>query len=70
MARGRSCASLAPHRALALHRGEQAIEGGDVQSSEALFNKAADFWQEAIRLAPTNYIEAQNWLKVNNRFQD
>ena len=52
------------------YRGEQAIEAGDVQSSEALFNKAADFWQEAIRLAPTNYIEAQNWLKVNNRFQD
>jgi tetratricopeptide (TPR) repeat protein len=52
------------------YRGEQAIEAGDVQASEALFTKAADFWQEAIRLAPTNYIEAQNWLKVNNRFQD
>ena len=52
------------------YRGEQAIELGDVQASEALFDKASDFWQEAIRLAPTNYIEAQNWLKVNNRFQD
>ncbi len=46
------------------YRGEQAIEAGDTQSSEILFEKAADYWREAIRLAPTNYIEAQNWLKT------
>jgi tetratricopeptide (TPR) repeat protein len=46
------------------YRGEQAIEAGDAQASEILFEKAADYWKEAIRLAPTNYIEAQNWLKT------
>ena len=49
------------------YRAEQAIEGGDTQSSELLFEKAADYWREAIRLAPTNYIEAQNWLKTTGR---
>lgn len=47
------------------HRGEQAIQFGDTQTSETLFLKAADYWCEAIRLAPTNYMEAQNWLKIN-----
>ena len=49
------------------YRGEQAIEKGDTQTSEMLFMKAADYWQEAIRLAPTNYIEAQNWLQITGR---
>jgi len=49
------------------HRGEQALELGDVQTSEILFMRAADYWQEAIQLAPTNYIEAQNWLKITGR---
>ena len=49
------------------YRGEQAIEAGDTQASELLFEKAADYWREAIRLAPTNYIEAQNWLKTTGR---
>ena len=35
--------------------------------SQILFEKAADYWKEAIRLAPTNYIEAQNWLKMTGR---
>ena len=48
-------------------RGEQAIEAGDIQSSELLFDKAAEYWKEALRLAPTNYIEAQNWLKTTGR---
>ena len=34
-----------------------------------LFDKAADYWKEAIRLAPTNYIEAVNWLKMSQRFE-
>ncbi|MEY2749569.1 MAG: hypothetical protein RLZZ168_1585, partial [Cyanobacteriota bacterium] len=25
------------------------------------------FWTKAIRLAPNNYIEAQNWLKTSGR---
>ena len=35
--------------------------------SKILFDKADDYWKEAIRLAPTNYIEAQNWLKMTGR---
>ena len=49
------------------YRGEQAIENGQTRNFEILFDKAADYWKEAIRLAPTNYIEAQNWLKMTNR---
>ena len=49
------------------YRGEQAIENGQSEISQMLFDKAADYWKEAIRLAPTNYIEAQNWLKMTGR---
>ncbi len=49
------------------YRGEQAIEKAQVEISKILFDKAADYWKEAIRLAPTNYIEAQNWLKMTGR---
>ncbi|MGQ2964035.1 MAG: photosystem I assembly protein Ycf3 [Agrobacterium sp.] len=50
------------------YRGEQAIENGQSEISQILFEKAADYWKEAIRLAPTNYIEAQNWLKMTGRW--
>mmetsp|Transcript_11057 Transcript_11057/g.68124 ORF Transcript_11057/g.68124 Transcript_11057/m.68124 type:complete len:127 (+) Transcript_11057:407-787(+) len=49
------------------YRGEQAIENDQTEISTLLFDKAAEFWKEAIRIAPTNYIEAQNWLKVTGR---
>ena len=49
------------------YRGEQAIENNETEISKILFDKAADYWKEAIRLAPTNYIEAVNWLKITNR---
>nr|YP_009105086.1 hypothetical chloroplast RF3 [Stichococcus bacillaris]AIT93707.1 hypothetical chloroplast RF3 [Stichococcus bacillaris] len=49
------------------YRGEQAIENDEMAISKLLFDKAADYWKEAIRLAPTNYIEAVNWLKITNR---
>jgi tetratricopeptide (TPR) repeat protein len=52
------------------YRGEQAIEEGDSESAEILFNQAASYWKQAIRLAPTSYIEAQNWLKITGRSQD
>ncbi len=48
-------------------RGEQAIENGQPEVASMLFDKAADYWKEAIRLAPTNYIEAVNWLKMSQR---
>jgi tetratricopeptide (TPR) repeat protein len=49
------------------YQGEQAKEAGKSQAAEALFDKAADYWKRAIRMAPNNYIEAQNWLKTTGR---
>ena len=46
------------------HKGENAQ---DEEQSEEHFNVAADHWVRAIRLAPNNYIEAQNWLKTTGR---
>lgn len=50
-------------------QGEKAKEAGDSDGGEALFDRAADYWIRAIRLAPNNYIEAQNWLKTTGRMQ-
>ncbi len=49
------------------YQGEQAKEAGDNDGAEVLYSKAADYWQRAIRLAPNNYLEAQNWLKTTGR---
>ncbi|MBP5975959.1 photosystem I assembly protein Ycf3 [Brasilonema sp. CT11] len=51
------------------YQGEKAKEAGDQDGGEALFDKAADYWIRAIRQAPNNYIEAQNWLKTSGRSQ-
>ncbi|HLO86842.1 MAG TPA: photosystem I assembly protein Ycf3 [Nostocaceae cyanobacterium] len=51
------------------YKGEKAKEAGDNDGGEALFDQAADYWVRAIRLAPNNYIEAQNWLKTTGRSQ-
>nr|YP_010045929.1 photosystem I assembly protein Ycf3 [Platycerium bifurcatum]QPG85975.1 photosystem I assembly protein Ycf3 [Platycerium bifurcatum] len=50
------------------HRGEQAINQGNLEVSEAWFDQAAEYWKQAIALSPGNYIEAQNWLKITGRF--
>lgn len=49
------------------YRGERAKEAGNLDESEAYFDKAADYWKQAVRLAPNNYIEAQNWMKTTGR---
>ncbi len=49
------------------YQGEKAKQAGDEDKSEALFDKAAEYWKQAIRIAPNNYIEAQNWLKTTGR---
>ncbi|MGC8453420.1 photosystem I assembly protein Ycf3 [Cylindrospermopsis raciborskii LB2897] len=51
------------------YKGEKAKEEGDNDGGEALFDQAADYWIRAVRLAPNNYIEAQNWLKTTGRSQ-
>jgi tetratricopeptide (TPR) repeat protein len=47
--------------------GETDLESGDISSAETYFGLAANSWREAIRLAPNNYIEAQNWLQITGR---
>lgn len=51
------------------YKGEHAKEAGDAQTAEAMFDKAGEYWKQAISLAPNNYIEAQNWLKITGRSQ-
>jgi tetratricopeptide (TPR) repeat protein len=50
-------------------QGEKAKEAGDHDGGEALFDQASDYWIRAIRMAPNNYIEAQNWIKTTGRSQ-
>jgi tetratricopeptide (TPR) repeat protein len=47
--------------------GERAEEAGQGEEANEWYDKAAEYWQRAIRMAPNNYIEAQNWLKTTGR---
>lgn len=49
------------------YQGEKAKEAGKPEEAEGLYDKAAEYWKQAIRIAPNNYIEAQNWLKITGR---
>ena len=49
------------------YQGSQAAEKKNTETSKSLFDKAGEYWRQAIRLAPNNYIEAQNWLKTTGR---
>ncbi len=49
------------------YQGEKAKENGQDEEAEALYDRAAEYWKQAIRIAPNNYIEAQNWLKITGR---
>lgn len=51
------------------YQGEQAQEAGDTETADKLFDQAAEYWKQAVRLAPNNYMEAQNWLKTSGRSQ-
>jgi tetratricopeptide (TPR) repeat protein len=51
------------------YQGDREKDAGNNEAAEALFDKAAEFWKRAIRIAPNNYIEAQNWLKTTGRSQ-
>lgn len=42
-------------------------EDGTVDECEVYYDKAAQLWIKAVRIAPNNYIEAQNWLKNTGR---
>ena len=49
------------------YQGTQATEKQNPETAKDLFDKAGEYWRQAIRLAPNNYIEAQNWLKTTGR---
>jgi tetratricopeptide (TPR) repeat protein len=49
------------------YQGEKAKETGNEQEAESFYDKAAEYWKQAIRIAPNNYMEAQNWLKITGR---
>ncbi|MEL7141653.1 MAG: photosystem I assembly protein Ycf3 [Cyanobacteria bacterium J06643_4] len=51
------------------YQGEKAEAAGDKSEADTLYDEAARYWMEAIRIAPNNYIEAQNWLKVTGRMK-
>lgn len=51
------------------YRGDREKEAGKEEAGEALWDQAAEYWKQAIQMAPNNYMEAQNWLKVTGRSQ-
>jgi tetratricopeptide (TPR) repeat protein len=63
----RLCSALNNIAVLLHYKGEAAKEAGEVEQAESLFDEAAQYWIRAIRIAPNNYIEAQNWLKTTGR---
>ena len=52
------------HTALLYHQmGEFLLNKGVVDQSNLFFERARQYWVEAVRLAPDEYLEAQNWLR-------
>merc|ERR1719401_156172 len=49
------------------YEGTCAAEKKEFASAKYSFEKASSYWKRAIRLAPNNYIEAQNWLRITGR---
>lgn len=41
-----------------------------IELSKDLFNKASEYWSQALKLAPDNYPGARNWLKVTGRLKE
>ena len=60
----RMCQGLNNIAVIYHYKGENAP---DAETKEYYYNLAAEYWVRAIRLAPNNYIEAQNWLKTTGR---
>jgi tetratricopeptide (TPR) repeat protein len=49
------------------YQGKKAAEKKNVEVAKLFFDKAAEYWNQAINLDPYNYIEAQNWLSTTGR---
>jgi tetratricopeptide (TPR) repeat protein len=52
------------------YQGTKASEKKEFELAQNLFEKASNYWKKAIRLAPNNYIEAQNWLKITGKLTE
>nr|QCI09074.1 photosystem I assembly protein Ycf3 [Inkyuleea mariana] len=52
------------------YQGLKAANNKKFNLSKSMFDKAAEYWEQAIVLAPNNYIEAQNWLKTTGRINN
>ena len=52
------------------YQGTNASEKKEFELAQNMFDKAGDYWKSAVRLAPNNYIEAQNWLKINGKMSE
>lgn len=65
----RMCQALNNMAVIYHYKGEQAEAKNDKQTANAMFDEAAQYWLEAISIAPNNYIEAQNWLKNTGRMK-
>lgn len=49
----------------------QTLDDDDyTELARELFDKAAEYWLQAVKLAPDNYPGAQNWLKITGRLLD
>jgi len=51
-------------------RAEAFTEDQYFDLAEKLFDKAAEYWRQALKLAPDNYAGVRNWLKITGRFND
>ena len=38
-----------------------------IELAKGLFDKAAEYWYQALKLAPDNYPRARNWLRITGR---
>jgi len=48
------------------YKGSRYCEKKEYELADQVFKKAERYWEEAIRLAPNKYLEAQNWLKIRH----
>ncbi len=49
----------------------QTFDGDEsAEIAKELFDKSAEYWIQALKLAPDNYPGARNWLKVTGRLND
>jgi tetratricopeptide (TPR) repeat protein len=51
-------------------RAQSLEEDEYMELSKELFDKAAEYWIQALKLAPDNYPGARNWLKVTGRLNE